>query len=104
LRPSWRSSSHPFLEPAAIRGRYDLVIGANGFLAVFCHQPPPSEDQARQEPKAAGNIADGHPGCIVSATTASFCSVVKRRRRTTSVMISTLENVLDIVIAQVYPL
>jgi hypothetical protein len=36
------------------------------------------------------------PGCIVSATTASFYTVVKRRRRATPVMISTLENVSDI--------
>ena len=36
------------------------------------------------------------PACIVSATTASFCSVVKRRRRATPVMISTRENVSDI--------
>lgn len=35
----------------------------------------------------------------LSATTASFCSVVKRRRRATPVMISTLENVSDIGIA-----
>src|SRR5690242_13341944 len=36
------------------------------------------------------------PGCIVSATTASFCSVVNRRRRATPVMTSTRENVSDI--------
>jgi hypothetical protein len=35
------------------------------------------------------------PGCIVSATTASFCSVVKRRLRATPVMISTLESIRD---------
>jgi hypothetical protein len=38
-------------------------------------------------------------GCIVSGTTASFCSVMKRRRRATPVMISTRENVSDIGIA-----
>src|SRR4051794_41651514 len=36
------------------------------------------------------------PGCIVSATTASFRSVEKRRRRATPVITSTLENVSDI--------
>jgi hypothetical protein len=51
----------PILEPADIRRRNDLVIGANGFLAAFRHQPPPSKHQARREPMAAGNIADRHP-------------------------------------------
>jgi hypothetical protein len=36
------------------------------------------------------------PGCIVSATTASFDSVEKRRRRATPVITSTFENVSDI--------
>src|ERR1700681_4932149 len=36
------------------------------------------------------------PGCIVSATTASFKSVEKRRRRATPVITSTFENVSDI--------
>src|SRR5438309_1772976 len=36
------------------------------------------------------------PGCIVSATTASFRSVEKRRRRATPVITSTFENVSDI--------
>src|SRR3977135_2347429 len=36
------------------------------------------------------------PGCIVSATMASFRSVEKRRRRATPVMTSTFENVSDI--------
>src|SRR3954467_10386947 len=36
------------------------------------------------------------PGCIVSATTASFTSVEKRRRRATPVITSTFENVSDI--------
>src|SRR5215475_11951911 len=36
------------------------------------------------------------PGCIVSATTASFRSVAKRRRRATPVITSTFENVSDI--------
>src|SRR4051794_27275120 len=36
------------------------------------------------------------PGCIVSATTASFCSVVKRRRRATPLITSTFEKVSDI--------
>src|SRR5205085_10985269 len=36
------------------------------------------------------------PGCIVSATTASFRSVQKRRRRATPVMTSIFENVSDI--------
>jgi hypothetical protein len=36
------------------------------------------------------------PGCIVSATTASFSSVEKRRRRATPVITSTFENVTDI--------
>src|SRR5437773_5155033 len=36
------------------------------------------------------------PGCIVSAMTASFRSVEKRRRRATPVMTSTFENVSDI--------
>jgi hypothetical protein len=36
------------------------------------------------------------PGCIVSATTASFSSVEKRRLRATPVITSTLENVSDI--------
>src|SRR5947209_12591501 len=36
------------------------------------------------------------PGCIVLATTASFKSVEKRRRRATPVMTSTFENVSDI--------
>src|SRR5207248_9770172 len=36
------------------------------------------------------------PGCIVSATTASFRSVENRRRRATPVMTSTFENVSDI--------
>src|SRR5436190_7940238 len=36
------------------------------------------------------------PGCIVSATTASFRSVEKRRRRATPMMTSTFENVSDI--------
>src|SRR5205814_10577500 len=36
------------------------------------------------------------PGCIVSATTASFRSVEKRRRRATPVMTSTFETVSDI--------
>src|SRR5260221_3292613 len=36
------------------------------------------------------------PGCIVSATTASFISVEKRRRRATQVITSTFENVSDI--------
>src|SRR5438046_7654641 len=36
------------------------------------------------------------PGCIVSATMASFRSVEKRRRRATPVMTSSFENVSDI--------
>src|SRR6185503_18868680 len=36
------------------------------------------------------------PGCIVSATTASFRSVEKWRRRATPVITSTFENVSDI--------
>src|ERR1700733_3842441 len=36
------------------------------------------------------------PGCSVSLTTESFCSVVNRRRRATPVMTSTFENVSDI--------
>src|SRR4029077_8536969 len=36
------------------------------------------------------------PGCIVSATTANFSSVEKRRRRATPVITSTFENVSDI--------
>src|SRR5438552_13005938 len=36
------------------------------------------------------------PGCIVSATTASFRSVEKRRRRATPVITSTFENMSDI--------
>src|ERR1700676_5210446 len=36
------------------------------------------------------------PGCIVSATTASFKSVEKRRRRATPGITSTFENVSDI--------
>src|SRR5580658_9270186 len=36
------------------------------------------------------------PGCIVSATTASFRSVEKRRRRATPVITSTFENASDI--------
>src|SRR6266851_1921444 len=36
------------------------------------------------------------PGCIVSATTASFRSVEKRRLRATPVITSTVENVSDI--------
>src|SRR6478752_3706256 len=36
------------------------------------------------------------PGCIVSATTASFCSIVKRRRRAIPVITSTFEKVSDI--------
>src|SRR6266567_7859499 len=36
------------------------------------------------------------PGCFVSATTASFRSVEKRRLRATPVITSTLENVSDI--------
>src|SRR6202035_3229201 len=36
------------------------------------------------------------PGCIVSATTASFRSVERRRRRATPVITSTFENVSDI--------
>src|SRR5436853_5910017 len=36
------------------------------------------------------------PGCIVSATTASFRSVEKRRLRATPVITSTLEKVSDI--------
>src|SRR5258707_15786153 len=36
------------------------------------------------------------PGCIVSAMTASFISVEKRRRRATQVITSTFENVSDI--------
>jgi hypothetical protein len=35
------------------------------------------------------------PGCSVSLTTESFCSVVNRRRRATPVMTSTFENVSD---------
>src|SRR5205823_14954898 len=36
------------------------------------------------------------PGCIVSAMTATFRSVEKRRRRATPVITSTFENVSDI--------
>src|ERR1700704_458490 len=36
------------------------------------------------------------PGCIVSATTASFSSVEKRRLRATPLITSTFENVSDI--------
>src|ERR1700731_332404 len=36
------------------------------------------------------------PGCSVSLTTESFCSVVNRLRRATPVMTSTFENVSDI--------
>src|SRR3974390_1384149 len=36
------------------------------------------------------------PGCSVSLTTESFCSVVNRRRWATPVMTSTFENVSDI--------
>src|SRR6185437_13978778 len=36
------------------------------------------------------------PGCIVSATTASFSSIENRRRRATPVITSTFENVSDI--------
>jgi hydroxyethylthiazole kinase-like sugar kinase family protein len=33
------------------------------------------------------------PGCVVSATTASFCSVEKRRLRATTTITSIFENV-----------
>src|SRR4029077_10364664 len=36
------------------------------------------------------------PGCSVSLTTESFCSVLNRRRRATPVMTSIFENVSDI--------
>src|SRR5947209_13696483 len=36
------------------------------------------------------------PGCMVSVTTASFCSVEYRRRRATPVITSSLENLSDI--------
>ena len=36
------------------------------------------------------------PGCILSATTASFTSVGNRRRRATPLITSTFENVSDI--------
>ena len=35
------------------------------------------------------------PGCSVSLTTKSFCSVVNRRRRATPAIISIFENVSD---------
>jgi hypothetical protein len=44
---------------------------------------------------ATGKITD-LPGCIVSATTASFRLVEKRRRRATPVTTSTFENVSHI--------
>src|SRR6185437_2159886 len=42
------------------------------------------------------------PGCSVSFTTKSFCSVVNRRRRATLVMTSTFENVSDIGVLGLY--
>jgi len=48
------------LELAGFRSRNDVLVGSNGFLAAFAHQPSPPEHQARREPMAAGNIADRH--------------------------------------------
>jgi len=45
---------------------------------------------------ATGNKLIDMPGCSVSLTTESFCSVVNRRRRATPVMTSIFENVADI--------
>src|SRR5262249_681431 len=72
------------------------VIGAYRFLAALAHQLPPAEDQAGRQPVPASNIAYHMPGCIVSATTANFNSLGKRRRRATPVITSTFENMSDI--------
>src|SRR3954463_13670504 len=48
------------LELAGFRSRNDVLVGSNGFLAAFAHQPSPPEHQAWREPMAAGNIADRH--------------------------------------------
>jgi hypothetical protein len=48
------------LELAGFRSRNDVLVGSNGFLAAFAHQPSPPEHQARREPMATGNIADRH--------------------------------------------
>ena len=48
------------LELAGFRSRNDVLVGSNGFLAAFAHQPSPPEYQARREPMATGNIADRH--------------------------------------------
>ena len=36
-----------FFEPPRVGGRHHIIIGADGFLAAFGHQSPPSEHQAR---------------------------------------------------------
>src|SRR6476469_370862 len=48
------------LELAGFRSRNDFLVGSNGLLAAFAHQPSPPEYQARREPMATGNIADRH--------------------------------------------
>src|SRR3954468_8679290 len=47
------------LELAGFRSRNDVLVGSNGFLAAFAHQPSPPEHQARREPMAAGNASAG---------------------------------------------
>ena len=58
----WERSpaSVPVLELAGFRSRNDFLVGSNGLLAAFAHQPSPPEYQARREPMATGNIADRH--------------------------------------------
>ena len=52
--------SHAFLEPPHVCGGHDIVVGADGFVAAFGHQPPPSKHQARRKPVTASNVADRH--------------------------------------------
>jgi hypothetical protein len=56
---------------------------------------PPARSELVETLEIAGALGD-MPGCSVSLTTKSFCSVVNRRRRATPVITSTFENVSDI--------
>ena len=80
-RPSFAEGARALASRAHARSK---VSGWSGLLAA-AHQPSRSEDQA---PLAPGNIADRYDRLIVSATTAAFYSVRKRRLRAKPVITS----------------
>src|SRR5205823_3813078 len=97
LRPNSRSRSR-----TRSSSRRSSVTGTTSSSARTASRPPSLISRLQRNTRLgdspwrrATQLID-MPGCIVSAITASFRSVVKRRRLATPVITSTFENVSDI--------